>query len=210
MPRSICCILHHPHRGYSSRIKSLTRAHRAAEWDQLLLLTQAFFFSFFSIMDESNSIIDEPTQKTDSRHVRDIRQGDIALIRSIPVKVLNNTRLSGYKKRSTDAFILEGETVFTKKKMESPQIVGELTMVNCAVNIFKSYDVIGLDGDTIQLKNTETGDERSDLLLEKEDGDTWESGLSRSIRNAVSSGQPLNVTVAEWDSEVKIVAAKPK
>lgn len=161
-------------------------------------------------MDESNSIIDEPTQKTDSRHVRDIRQGDIALIRSIPVKVLNTTRLSGYKKRSTDAFIIEGETVFTKKKMVSPQIVGELAMVICAVNIFKNYDVIGLDGDTIHLKNTETGDERSDLLLEKEDGDTWESGLSRSIRNAVSSGQPLNVTVAEWDSEVKIVAAKPK
>lgn len=187
----------------------MTRAHRATEWDQLLILPQASFFSFFSIMDESDSIIDEPTQKTEPRHVRDISQGDIALIRSIPVKVLSNRRLSGYKKRITDEFIIEGETVFTKRKMES-QIAGELTTVNCPVNIFKSYDVVGLDGDTIHLKNTETGDERSDLLLENEAEDTWESGLSRSIRNAVSSGQPLSVTVAEWDSEVKIVAAKSK
>ena len=150
-----------------------------------------------------------PRFSTTPCYVKDIKQGDVVLMKGIPVKATHVTSKTAPGKNKLVTFIIDGESVFERTKREMI-VTGPLTFIDSPDNIFKSYEVVGLNGDALVLRDAETGNERSDLCLVNEAGPSWEVELSRQIKNAASSGQPLNVTVAEWYSDLKIVEVKPR
>lgn len=159
--------------------------------------------------------MDEFSQETTPRfstspcYVKDIKAGDVVLMKGVPVKATHVSSKTASGKNKSVTFIIDGESVFERKKREMI-ITGPLTFVDSPDTIFKRYEVVAINGDALTLRDDETGTESSDLCLVNEDGPSWEVELSRQIKNVASSGQSLSVTVAEWYSDLKIVEVNPR